>query len=231
MALSGDIRTLRNRILADLNAAHDYHEDSKAAWSIVAKAIVAGEKLSIQNVMTGTVTTEAGLAAKAQVYIVEHLSEGTFQQFLSIFEGFLHDFLAMWLTAFPGSLGGKTVSFKVVLEAPDKAAVVQSVILREVNELLYSRLSEWFQYLESKAQLGCPTEDEIEQLAEAKATRDVLVHNRGVANRTYVIKAGTLARVAEGVRIDVPEPYHRATWELLRKLVADICDSAIAKLP
>jgi phosphate transport system substrate-binding protein len=74
--------------------------------------------------------------------------------------------------------------------------------------------------------LGCPTEDEIDRISEAKASRDVLVHNRGIASKMYISKSGKLARFSEGQRIDVPEHYHRATWELIRKLVTDISNAS-----
>ena len=85
--------------------------------------------------------------------------------------------------------------------------------------------------MDDKAKLGCPTPDEIEKIAEAKASRDVLVHNRGVAGKTYESKVGKLARYKDGQRIDIPEPYHRETWELIRKVITDISNAAIAKVP
>jgi hypothetical protein len=103
------------------------------------------------------------------------------------------------------------------------------VVNKELNELLYERPASWFAYLERTAALGCPSADEIERIAEAKASRDVLIHSRGVANRIYESKAGNLARYRDGERIDIPEPYHHATWELLRKVVADLADAAIGK--
>ena len=33
----------------------------------------------------------------------------------------------------------------------------------------------------------------------------------------------------DGERIDIPERYHRETWELIRKLVSDLSNAAIAK--
>ena len=59
----------------------------------------------------------------------------------------------------------------------------------------------------------------------------MLAHNRGIANKIYLLKAGALARFQDGDNIDVPEPYHRQTWELLRKVVTDISNAAIAKVP
>jgi hypothetical protein len=103
--------------------------------------------------------------------------------------------------------------------------------MKEVNEVLYDRPAAWFEYLDGLAKLGCPSPEEITRIAEAKASRDVLVHNRGVANKTYEVKAGTLARYKDGRRIDIPERYHRETWELFRKVVADVSNAAVAKAP
>jgi len=231
MALAGDIQSLRDRVLADLNAAHDYYTDTKIAWDIARRVIAGGHTFSIQNMTTGTMTTQAELAVKARGYVAEQLAEATFQQFITIFENYFFDLLRLWLMAYPQNLMGKKVDFSAVLNAPDKEAITFIVVSREVNEILYERPTGWFAYLEDKVKLGCPTADEIDHSAEAKASRDVLVHNRGVASKTYESKAGKLARYKDGQRIDIPEHYHRETWELLRKVVTDISNAAVAKVP
>jgi hypothetical protein len=115
--------------------------------------------------------------------------------------------------------------------APDKDAIVQLAIGKELNEVMYERPTAWFAYLEDKVKLGCPSADEIDRIAEAKATRDVLVHNRGVVGKQYAVKAGRLARFQEGDPIDITEVYHRQTWELLRKVVANVSKAAFTKAP
>lgn len=65
--------------------------------------------------------------------------------------------------------------------------------------------------------LGCPTDDEVDALAELKATRDVLEHNAGVANDTYVRKAGKKARYAAGEYVEIDDAYHLASWQLVKK--------------
>ncbi len=229
MSLADDLRQLRDRTLGDLNAAHDYYTDTKIAWTIVNRAIAAGETFTIDNRTTGTVKTEADLARKAHGYVAGQLAEATFQQFVSIFETYLVDLLRLWLTAHPGSLGGKKVDFRTVLEAADKDAITAAVVGKELNELAYEKPAGWFAYLNQRVALDCPTAEQIERIAEAKATRDVLVHNRGVANPTYVAKAGVRARCADGERIEVHDSYHRQTWELFRDVVAATSAAAIAK--
>ena len=229
MALSQDIHLLRDRVLTELNAAHDYYTDTQFAWEIVLEVIAGGRAFSVRNMLTHSVTTQADLAGRARGYMAEQLAEATFQQFIAIFENYFFDLLRLWLMAYPQSLVGKKVDFKAILDAPDKDAITFQVVSRELNEILYERPAGWFAYLEDRAKLGCPTPDEIDRIAEAKASRDVLAHNRGMANKTYETKSGQLARYKEGQRIDIPENYHRKTWELLRKVVADISNAGIAK--
>lgn len=229
MALSDEIQALRDRVLADLNFAHDYYTDTKIAWDLVRKMIAAGHTFSVRNVTTGAVTTQVELSAKSRGYVSEQLIEATFQQFFSTLENFYSDLLRLWLTAYPQSLSGKKVDFKSVLELPDKEAITQLVVAKELSDITHDRPAAWFSYLESKVELGCPSADEIERLGEAKASRDLLIHNRGVANKTYESKAGKYARFKEGERIDIPEHYHQEVWELICKVVSDVANAAIAK--
>lgn len=62
MTLADEIRALRDRVLTDLNSAHDYYTETKVAWRIVHKVVETGNTFTIQNKATGTVTTQTGLA-------------------------------------------------------------------------------------------------------------------------------------------------------------------------
>lgn len=229
MPLADDIRTLKARTLAALAAAHDYYADTKTAWEIVEEAVAGSLRPPRANPVTGTLMTHAALAAKADEYIAGPLAEATFQQFLSIFETFVFDLLRLWLLAYPQSLAAKKLDFRAVLDAPDKESIALAVVNRELNDVLYERPAGWFAYLDKLVKLDRPTADEIERLTEAKASRDVIVHAQGVVGKTYLLKAGQLARFAEGRRIDLPEPYHRAIYELLLEVVAAVSDAAAAK--
>ncbi len=229
MALADDIRKLRERVLLDLEAAHDYFIDTKGAWGIVHRYIKAGNKFSIRNMTTRNVTTEAVLANKSRSYVSGQLAEATFQQFVSIFENAFVDLLRLWLISHPQSLGSKDLSFKIVLDAPDKDAITLHVVNRELNELTYKTPKDWFEYLKKRVKLNCPTNEEIERIGEIKASRDILVHNRGFANKIYLSKAGDIARFDDGQKLDVPEHYHREAWELIRKVISDVFSAAAEK--
>lgn len=148
--LADEIHALRDRVIADLGATHDYYTDTRLAWDIVDQFVAAGNTFVVKNTETGTQTTQADLAGKAQGYVAQHLAEATFQQFISIFENFFFDLLRLWLIAHPQSLGARTIDFRVILEASDKDAVTLLVVDRELNEIRYDRPAKWFEYLENR---------------------------------------------------------------------------------
>ena len=126
--------------------------------------------------------TLAEIAAKSRGYVAEQLIEATFQQFISVLETFVFDILRIWLMTYPASFSSnKKVDFADVLNAPDRDAIIRLVVYNEVKDLFYKKPKDWFEFLESKVKLGCPLAGEIDQFAEAKASRDVLVHGRGIA--------------------------------------------------
>lgn len=68
MALSQDIHLLRDRVLTELNAAHDYYTDTQFAWEIVLEVIAGGRAFSVRNMLTHSVTTQADLAGRAGLH-------------------------------------------------------------------------------------------------------------------------------------------------------------------
>ena len=56
-----------------------------------------------------------------------------------------------------------------------------------------------------------------------------MVHNRGIGNAIYLSKAGSRARCADGDKLDIPEHYHRESWELIKKVVGEMSAAATRK--
>ena len=100
-----------------------------------------------------------------------------------------------------------------------------------MKDIFYDRPANWFDYLQKLVKIAVPTEADKEEFSEIKATRDVLVHGHGIANAHYVDKAGRAARVQSGQPLDVTEPYHQASWELICRLTREIGDGMAAKAP
>lgn len=230
MGLAEDIRGVADRALSALDDAHDYYTYTKRAWGLMRQVVKEGRRFTFVNSQTGTRLDARALLVRSQDYIADNLASATFQSFVSIFEDFFFDSLRLWLAAYPASLSKKQLELGTVLKAPDIATVVLGVVDRELNEIKYERVADWFANLERLAKLGVPTADEVERLAEIKAGRDILVHNKGIVNATYLAKAGRGARFAVGQKLEIDVPYHLASWESINKLVRDLSTAMIGKV-
>jgi hypothetical protein len=203
---------------------------TKRVWRLLQRNVKEGLQFSFRNLTTGTKVDEQVLLGRAQLYVTDYLTSSTFQHFVSLFEEFFFGLLRLWLLAYPGSLSKKQVEMGTILGAPDVNWIVSNVVDRELNERKYERVTDWFAYLEKVAKLGCPEPDDIDRLAEIKASRDTLVHSRGVANETYLAKSGSGARCQIGERLEFSDQYHRESWETIKRIVRDVSDAAIRKI-
>ena len=230
MRLIEEIEQLRSDSIAALDASHNYYTHTKYAWRIVQEMVRQGHKFSIRNRETGDSIGEQKLSSLAQGYVTNYLTSATFQHFISLFDDFVFDFLRVWLTEYPGILCKMQLEFGSVLESADKKEIIRNIILKKLNDVAYEGIEKRFKYLEEIAKLGCPNRDCLEKLAEIKASRDVLVHNKGIANFIYVKKSGERARFKDGQTLEIPDYYHRESWQLIKKIVSDIADAGIRKL-
>ena len=230
MPISDDLRALGDRASRELNAVHDYFEHSKIVWLSFQDFVDKGYIVHFTNLPTGTAIDQAGLLGLAPHYTRAYLATFTFRQFVSTFEVFLFDFLHRLLLHNPWQFSRSALTLETVLKAADRDDIISGVILKRLNDLRYENLREWFVSLNRAVQLDCPSEDEIDALAEVKAARDILEHNAGVMNEVYLRKAGKKARYTAGEHVEIDDSYHLASWQLIKKVVVEVTAAAIAKL-
>lgn len=143
---------------------------------------------------------------------------------------FLFEFLHRLLRHNPWQLAKRSLEFEAVLEAGSRDEIISGMLSKQLNELKYDQLREWFVAINKAVKLECPTESAIDTLAEIKAARDVLEHNAGVVNDIYCRKARKKARYAPGDQIEIDDTYHLESWSLIKKVIADVTTAAVAKL-
>jgi hypothetical protein len=116
---------------------------------------------------------------------------------------------------FPQKLGGKrSISLQTVLESRTVEELHIKATDNLLNELSYKSpadFSEAVQSLLSLNLLECPA---FHKYMEIKASRDIFIHNRGVANETYVRKAGTHQRVNSGMKVPAHLLYFLESYEV-----------------
>jgi len=154
------------------------------------------------------------LLSKYQFLAYHQLSVNAIVQLVTIVETMLGDVLRAVLARYPQKLGGKrTLSIQAVLESTSLEEVHMRATDTLLNELSYkspSEFAEVFDQLLSINLLKCPA---FHRYMEVKATRDIFIHNRGVANDVYVRKAGTHARVKSGMGLPADVQYFLESYE------------------
>lgn len=96
-----------------------------------------------------------------------------------------------------------------------------------MNEIKYKSVGEWFAYLERLVSKCKFSDADLGKIAEAKATRDLLVHNAGIANKIYLQKAGQFARYKVGEEVGVDGDYTLDMWQLLSSVLITAIDCLI----
>ncbi len=242
--LADQIRELASRIREDLSRASNYYNHTNEAWRLIQRLVAEGQVIHIDNLDTGDKTDGSTLAGYVQGYVRGYLAEAIVQHYVSLFEEYTFGLIGFWLMAYPKGIVGldddegddrlkrsdRTVPLSFITENPDRDCILRAVVDRELDRLKYRRVAAWFDYLDKRAHLGAPSAEQIERLTEMKAARDILVHNRGIVNATYLAKVGSRARYVEGARLEIIEPYLRDCWQLITDVVRDTSESAIAKI-
>jgi hypothetical protein len=223
VAVADEIDALCLRTKSDLDDLSNFGKHNHVIWTQFKVWVQQGNTLRSKNAKTGTKVTEKDLLRLYARYRTTYLFGLSFVQLVTIAEAFLFDFLRLLLTNDPRHLAQKKqIEVGVALSVADREALVLLIAERELNELRYDRPKAWFDYMGKIIKLGCPTEEEIERIAEMKAARDLIIHNSGIVNTIYADKAGTKARYAPGDKVVIDRPYFEGCWALAKKLVDDI---------
>jgi hypothetical protein len=140
-------------------------------------------------------------------------------QLITLVEALLFDLIRMVINQHPKKLGEKQqVSLKLVLESKSIDEIRTRAIDELINSVSYKtprEFAEVFASFTGVKLLECPS---FHIYIEAKATRDILIHNRGVANDTYLRKAGSHARGHPGQALPVHVQYFLESYEACLKL-------------
>jgi hypothetical protein len=160
------------------------------------------------------------LLGRYQYLAFHQLSINLIFQLVTLVESMLSDILRHIVVRYPRKLGAKR---QIQLQHLLESQTIEEVHLRAtdalVNELSFKSPADFaitFEELTGVRLLECPA---FHRYIEVKATRDVYIHNRGVANDTYVRKAGSHARPRAGSLVHVDIQYFLESYECCLQVV------------
>lgn len=159
------------------------------------------------------------LLSKYQFLAFHQLSLNAVVQLVTRVETLLSDVVRAVVIRYPQKLGGKrNVPLQMVLESTSLEEVHIRATDMFLNDLAYkspAEFSESMQQLLSVNLFECPA---FHRYMELKATRDIFVHNSGIANDVYIRKAGTHARVKSGMALPADIQYFLESYECCLQL-------------
>lgn len=167
------------------------------------------------TVLDGTRTyNKEQLLQKYQYLAFNQLSINALIQLVTLVETMLSDVVRAVILEFPEKIGGKrSIQVQSVLES----STIEEVQLRAtdtvLNELAYKSSREFAESLHGLISINLLECPHFHKYVEVKATRDIYVHNRGIANDVYVRKAGSHVRCKSGMKLPVDIQYYLESYE------------------
>lgn len=121
----------------------------------------------------------------------------------------------------------KKIDVDDVLDYASIDEAIDDIINRELVSIFYASPEKQFEYLQRV--IGVQVDERLETLfnrwKEYKATRDIIVHNHGIINDTYLAKARDNARGRPGETISVTKDYLDTLVAEVKSLIGRICSS------
>ncbi len=230
------VQDLQRSATHQLKTICDYYDDSILAWEIVLRVIHQGNHISNINLQTGEISVEQNLINKSRLYTTVLLAESTFPQLISVFEIFLFDLITLWLQYKPelmrieNTKADRKIDFEEIYKAQSREELLASIARKIATDTTYLQPSKWFQQLNKYLKTATVSEPQIEEFIEAKASRDLLVHNQGIVNQIYLDKAETKARFQMDQKISIDSDYYFAVYRLLNNMIETICKAACIQI-
>ncbi len=201
------------------------------AFSVASEKVTALEQNEIQvsypigykpdktTIQSNRTYTKNDLLQRYSALANYQLSINGVIQLVTIVEAMLGDIVRSVLMKYPKKLGEKRmVSLQGVLEAHTLDEIKTRCVESLLNDLTYKSPAEFAETLKQYISVDLSDCPAFHKYIEIKAARDIVIHNRGVANDTYRRKAASHARVSSGKYLPVDVPYFLESYEFCLQL-------------
>lgn len=168
------------------------------------------------QLMNGEKTyTKYGLIEMYQYAHLTQLPTNGMYQLVTTIEVLLGDILRLVLIQYPNKIPNKRkCDYDIILKSQSIEELKISLINSLMNELNYKSPKEFAEEFHTYTGVNLFESPFYHSYIELKATRDIHIHNNGVANDIYLTKAGAKARVSKaGLLLPVDMLYFLQNYE------------------
>lgn len=168
-----------------------------------------------RSLMLGNAKYSKSILVAHYQYLAEHqLALNGIYQLVTTIEAMLGDVCRKVILAYPRKLGSKkSVPFANVIEAQSLESLHLFAVDSLLHDLSYKSPKDFADAMKDITGVNLLEVPAFHRYIEVKATRDIHIHNQGVANDIYVEKADSHARVAVGTTLPVDVQYFLQAYE------------------
>lgn len=163
--------------------------------------------------------TKENLIKRYDFLLLNQLPINGMYQLVTLTEGMFGDILRTVIIKYPKKINAKKkINMGDVLKFDSIEEIKNNIADTILNELAYQSpkdFSDDFNNITSINMIETPI---FHKYIELKATRDIYIHNRGIANETYVSKSDTHARVKSNQFLPVDLQYFFESYECCLQL-------------
>lgn len=148
-------------------------------------------------------------------------TSNTLVMLITRFEEFMSNFLTELYTLYPEKyLDQQQIRFS---ELVDKGIddIRKKIVLREVDEKMRASYMDWFKLLQEHGMRFDSCKNELEKLKEIYARRNIIIHNAGRVNETY-IKAVPESGLKEGEVAFIYNEYLQKAFDTIKIIIYKI---------
>lgn len=123
------------------------------------------------------------------------------------------------ISKFPSAyLENKTLSYSEIMEINSKIESVKEILLeREIDEIMRMPISDWYRILKEKHKINFDNLDDVfSEFKEVYYRRNIIVHNNGNVNMSYLNGVGKSHRenLKQGTKLSVDKEYLSKAFNL-----------------
>ena len=208
--------------LQEMEAILEFRALTQFAYLQFDRSANNGLKVKVQLRPTSKNLNTEEVNTKMKDYEKGFLPQLSFQNSVSIFESWFFDILRLILKDKNRLNKKKKIDVSAIIECASIEEVVMKIVDVELNELKYQKPADWFDYLNKFVNITGPSEDEILEISEIKASRDIIVHNDGVCNEIYIGKSFTKSRGVIGTPLCFDHDYVFSSWTFLNTVMENV---------
>lgn len=158
--------------------------------------------------------TKKELFQRCDYLIMTQLPINGIYQFVILIESLLVDLLRDVLIEFPYKIPNKKkFDYESILNATSLQEVKLGLVNTVINEMTYKSPRDFAQDFKDYVGIDLLKKPVFHDYIELKTTRDIHIHNQGIANEIYLSKAGSKARVKSGQDLPVDTIYFLKSYE------------------